>query len=100
MPPIMGAAAFIMAELTAVSYITICFYALIPAVLYFLSVLISVHFEAVKHNLKGSSTININKIKILKELYYFIPLVGIVVLLILRFSPMRAAFGGIILTIL
>lgn len=100
MPPIMGAAAFIMAELTAVSYITICFYALIPAVLFFLSVLISVHFEAVKHNLKGSSTININKIKILKELYYFIPLVGIVVLLILRFSPMRAAFGGIILTIL
>ncbi|MBE2897230.1 TRAP transporter permease [Pasteurellaceae bacterium HPA106] len=53
LPPIMGASAFIMAETTGVSYSTIALAALLPAVLYYLSVIAQVHFRAGKRNLKG-----------------------------------------------
>src|SRR3546814_11349678 len=53
MPPIMGAAAFVMAEFLAVSYLTVIMIALIPALLYFLAVFVAVHFEAKRLGLKG-----------------------------------------------
>jgi len=49
----MGAAAFIMAEVLGISYAKVCFYALVPAVLYYVAVYVQVHLEAVKHNLRG-----------------------------------------------
>ncbi len=53
MPPVMGAAAFVMAEFTGIPYITICLYAMIPALLYYLSLFMSIHFEAGRMGLKG-----------------------------------------------
>lgn len=53
MPPVMGAAAFIMAEILTVSYLKICLSALIPSLLYFIAVYVMVHLEAVKNNLMG-----------------------------------------------
>ena len=53
MPPIMGAAAFVMAEFLGVSYLHVAAAALIPAVLYFLAVFTSVHFEARRTGMKG-----------------------------------------------
>ncbi|MGQ3031946.1 MAG: TRAP transporter permease, partial [Ferrovibrionaceae bacterium] len=53
MPPIMGAAAFVMAEFMGVSYLTVATYALLPAFLYYLAVFLAVHFEAKKQGLKG-----------------------------------------------
>ncbi len=46
MPPIMGAAAFVMAEFLGVSYLTVAGYALLPALLYYVAVFVAVHFEA------------------------------------------------------
>ena len=53
MPPIMGAAAFVMAEFTGVGYLKILYHALLPALLYFLAVWFMVHFEACRTGLKG-----------------------------------------------
>ena len=53
MPPVMGAAAFVMAEFTGIPYITICLYAMIPALLYYFALFMSIHFEAGKMGLKG-----------------------------------------------
>ena len=53
MPPVMGAAAFVMSEFTGIPYITICLYAMIPALLYYLSLFMSIHFEAGRMGLKG-----------------------------------------------
>lgn len=100
MPPVMGAAAFILAELTGVSYGKICIYASIPAILYFLSVFVMVHFDALKYNLKGITGEKIDKSVIIKNLYNFIPLLGIIYVLVIGKTATRAAFIGIILTIL
>ena len=53
MPPIMGAAAFLMAEFLGVSYAEVATRAILPAVLYFLGIFIAVHLEAKKSGLKG-----------------------------------------------
>ncbi|MGB9699209.1 MAG: TRAP transporter permease [Thermodesulfobacteriota bacterium] len=53
MPPVMGAAAFVMAEFTGLPYITVCKHALIPAILYYLSCFMAIHFEALRTNLRG-----------------------------------------------
>ncbi len=53
MPPVMGAAAFVMAEFTGIPYFTICLYAMIPALLYYFSLFMSIHFMAGKMGLKG-----------------------------------------------
>ncbi|MDH4266096.1 MAG: TRAP transporter fused permease subunit, partial [Deltaproteobacteria bacterium] len=53
MPPVMGAAAFVMAEFTDIPYLTVCKHALIPALLYYVSLFMAIHFEAIRTNLKG-----------------------------------------------
>ena len=53
MPPIMGAAAFVMAEFLAVSYLQVTIWAVIPAVLYYVAIFSAVHFEARRHGLEG-----------------------------------------------
>ena len=53
MPPIMGAAAFVMAEFLGVGYLTVAGYAILPALLYYLAVFLAVHFEARKQGLRG-----------------------------------------------
>ncbi len=96
MPPVMGAGAFLMAELTATPYRTIVLISIFPAILYFLSVLTMVHFEAKKHNLRGVDTgVRVGEI-LRKEWYMATPLLIIIVLMIAGFSPSYAAFWSII----
>ncbi len=102
MPPVMGAAAFLMAEFVGVPYFEIVKAAVIPAFLYFMGVWLGVHFEAKRNNLKGIPRDELPKLgTILKERGHLaIPLIVIVYLLVTGYTPMRAALFAIILSIL
>ena len=102
MPPVMGAAAFLMAEFVGVPYIDIVKAAIIPALLYFAGVWLGVHFEAKRSNLKGRPRSELPKIgTLLRERGHLaLPLVVIVYLLVSGYTPMRAALVAIILSIL
>lgn len=102
MPPVMGAAAFLMAEFVGVPYIDIVKAAIIPALLYFAGVWLGVHFEAKRSNLKGISRSELPKIgTLLRERGHLaLPLIVIVYLLVSGYTPMRAALVAIILSIL
>ena len=81
MPPIMGAAAFLMADYIGVPYSNIVIRAILPAVLYFAGIFIAVHLEAKKEGLRGLSTDEIPKaLPLLKQLYLLLPLVLLVYL--------------------
>ena len=92
MPPVMGAAAFVMSEFTGIPYITICLYAMIPALLYYLSLFMSIHFIAGKMGLKGIPKEELPSLK--KVLgargHMFIPLGIIVYMMIAGYTPMYA----------
>ena len=102
MPPIMGAAAFLMAEMVGVPYIDIAKAATIPAVLYFTGIMIGVHLEAKKNGLKGIPRDQLPKIGrvILEKGHLALPLLAIIYLLISGYTPMRAALWAIALTII
>ena len=79
MPPIMGAAAFLMAEYMNITYAEVALKAILPAVLYFLGIFIAVHLEAKKLNLKGIPVDQLPKMGILiKKIYLLLPLVLLV----------------------
>lgn len=101
MPPVMGAAAFLMAEFVGIPYIEIVKAAIIPAVLYFLGVWLGVHFEARRNNLKGIPRDQLPKFgEILRERGHLaIPLLTIVYLLVSGYTPMRAALVAMVLSI-
>ena len=81
MPPIMGAAAFLMADYIGVPYSNIVVRAILPAVLYFAGIFIAVHLEAKKEGLRGLSKEEIPKVlPLLKQLYLLLPLVLLVYL--------------------
>ena len=92
MPPVMGAAAFVMSEFTGIPYITICLYALIPALLYYLSLFASIHFEAGRMGLKGIPREELPSLKkvMLTRGHMFIPLVIIVYMMVAGYTPMYA----------
>ena len=98
MPPIMGAAAFIMAEFLGISYLTIATCAIIPAVCHFFGVGVMVHFEAKKNNMKGIPRDQLPSIpKLIRENgTLVIPLIIIIWLLVTGFTPFLAAFWGIV----
>lgn len=102
MPPVMGAAAFLMAEFVGVPYIDVVKAAAIPALLYFTGVWLGVHFEAKRKKLKGIPRAELpNPLTLLKERGHLaIPLVVIVYLLVAGYTPMRAALVAIFLSIL
>ncbi len=102
MPPILGSAAFIMAQLVGVPYMRIVTASIIPALLYFYTVFIMVDLEAVKYNLKGmpKEELPIFKKIIVSEGYLLLPLIILIyVLSVLGASPIRAAMWGIITAI-
>jgi len=101
MPPIMGAAAFLMAEFTGIPYIEIAKAAVIPAILYFTGIFIAVHYEAKRLGLKGISRSQLPSVwSVLKSRgHLFLPLVGIIYLLTEGSTPMKAAFYGILLAV-
>ena len=81
MPPIMGAAAFLMADYIGVPYSNIVVRAILPAVLYFAGIFIAVHLEAKKEGLRGLSKEELPKaLPLLKQLYLLLPLVLLVYL--------------------
>lgn len=102
MPPIMGAAAFLMAEFTGIPYVEIAMAAVIPACLYFLGILIEVHFEAKRSGLKGMSRDELPRFwTVLKERgHLFIPLFAIIYVLAQGSTPIMAALTGLGLSIL
>jgi len=101
MPPVMGATAFVIAEITGIPYIKVCFAALVPALLYYLSLMLMIHFEAVKLGLKGMPKEKIISWKaLLKDIYLSLPIFVIIYFLVKGFSPMIAAFYGIISSLL
>lgn len=101
MPPVMGAAAFLMAEFVGVPYIEIVEAAVIPAMLYFAGLWLGVHLEAKRTNLKGVPREQLPKAWVIfKERGHLaIPLIVIVYLLVTGYTPMRAALVAIVLSI-
>jgi len=97
LPPIMGAGAFVMAEITGIPYVTICFAAAIGAVMYYFSIGMMVHFEAVKHGLKSMPKEELPTVReIVRDSYLILPIVGLVYLLLIGYSPFMAAFVAIL----
>ncbi|PKL21153.1 MAG: C4-dicarboxylate ABC transporter permease [Spirochaetae bacterium HGW-Spirochaetae-4] len=101
MPPIMGAGAFVMSEITGIAYVHIIKAALLGAIFYYLSILIRVHFVAKKEGLVGMDKDEvISRKQILKDSYQLIPLIVLVILLVVGYSPFIAAVYGILATFL
>lgn len=100
-PPIMGAAGFIMAEFLGVPYTTVMLAAIIPAFLYYATLLFAVHFEAKKLGLKGLSKENIPAaMKVMKEQgHLIIPLIVLLGLLFAGYTPLFAAVYSILAVI-
>jgi len=99
MPPIMGAGGFIMAELTNTPYSHIMLVALFPAIMYFFSIFVMVHYEAKAHKIIGikSETSAMEVFK--REWYYAFPLIVITILMLLGYSAGFSAVVGILTTI-
>lgn len=101
MPPIMGAGAFLMAEFTNTSYLTIIKTALAPAVMYYLTVLVFVHYEAKKFGLRGQPRESLPKIRrVMKEgLHFIVPVLILIYVLVSNYSPMMAGFTAVVSTL-
>jgi TRAP transporter 4TM/12TM fusion protein len=100
-PPIMGAAAFIMAETLGIPYNQLILVAIVPAVLHYFAILYMVHLEARRLKLAGMDPAEIpSLLPVLKASWHlFIPLLVMVVLLLMQYTPFLAAFWGITLSI-
>jgi TRAP transporter 4TM/12TM fusion protein len=101
MPPIMGAAAFLMAEFIGVPYARIVLAAVIPAVLYFTGVGIGVHLEARRTGLKGLPPDRVPQLeKIMRERgQLLIPVLGLIVVMAMGATPVKAALWAIALAL-
>ena len=90
-PPIMGAGAFIMAEITGIPYTEIAIAALIPAALYFLSIYLMVDLEARREGMSGLSRDQLPVFsKMVKQVYLFLPIIILITTLFMGYSVIRA----------
>jgi TRAP transporter 4TM/12TM fusion protein len=98
MPPVMGAAAFIIAEFTNVPYLHVALAALVPAVLYFFSIFMQVHMEARKRNLSTISRDELPQFwhEVKRGGHLFLSIIIIIGLLVLGYTPMLAGFWAIV----
>ena len=101
MPPVMGAAAFVMAQFLGISYWSIVVAAVIPACLYFFSVFAMVHFRAGKEGIEGIPKKDLPKVwEVLKKGWMLLlPVVTLIVFLALGYSAIKAVFWSIMLLI-
>ena len=100
MPPIMGAAAFIMAEITGIPYASIAMSAFLGAVVYYVGVFGVVHLEARKAGLKGLSRDQLPKLReSVKTAYLILPILGMVYFLVSGWSAIMAGFWAVILAL-
>ncbi|MBR8661451.1 TRAP transporter permease [Anoxybacillus sediminis] len=102
LPPVMGAAAFIMAETLGVPYVSIAIAALIPAIMYYFGLLVQVHLRADRDNLQGLSKDELPKVKdVLRERgHLLLPLILLVVLLMMGYTPTLVAVVTIVATVI
>ncbi|WP_102271781.1 TRAP transporter permease [Cytobacillus massiliigabonensis] len=103
MPPVMGAAAFLMVEFIGggITYWEIAKAAAIPALLYFTGVWIMTHFEAKRLGLRGLKDEEMpNRKEVLKKIYLLLPILAVIVLLMSGMSVIRAALWSIVITVL
>ena len=98
MPPVMGAAAFIMAEMMGLQYSIIVLAAIIPSVLYYISVFTMVHFEAVKKDISSMSESEMPDLRETwkKNWHTLLSIVVLVASLAMRYSPVKSALFGIV----
>jgi TRAP transporter 4TM/12TM fusion protein len=101
MPPVMGAAAFIMAQTMGISYLDVALAAVVPALLYYVAVIVQVHFEATRLGLMGLPRDRLPSLKklIFERGHLLLPLAGIIYFLVAGYTPLKAAWYGIVLTI-
>ena len=98
MPPIMGAGAFIMAEFLGIPYISILSAALIPAILFYTAIFVNLHICAKRDKLSGlpkdtlPRTIDVMK----RDGHLLLPIGVIVVVLLMRYTPLMAGFSGVV----
>lgn len=102
MPPIMGAAAFLMAEMVGVQYSEIAMRAIFPALLYFTGIFITVHLEAKRLGLKGIAKEDLPKFVplFIRQGYLLIPLVTLVAMVMMGYTMSRSAVIATLLAIL
>src|SRR5699024_6923789 len=97
LPPIMGAGAFLMAEITGIAYSEIILAATVPAILYFVSVYFMVDFQALKNGMVGIPRKQLpNLKKLMKRFYLFVPVVLLIFMLVSGFSVIFAGTVGIV----
>ncbi len=101
MPPVMGAAAFVMAQFLGVSYWSIVVAAAVPATLYFISIMAMVHFRAGRKRMTRLSAEELPRARsVLREGWHLLlPIVVLVVFLALGYSPTKAVFWSIVLLV-
>jgi len=94
MPPVMGAGAFILATWTNIPYPRVAVAAIVPAVLYYVALLMAIHFQAGRMGLEGGRLPDPEPV--IPRIHLLVPLGFIVLLLAMGRSPMRAAFWGVV----
>jgi len=103
MPPIMGAAAFVMAELLGIHYGRIMIAAIVPAIIYYLGVYVQIHYYSLKAGLRGLPPNQVpNKNQVLRNgWFYFLPIIVLIyVVAVLQWSPISAALISFFITIM
>lgn len=101
MPPIMGSAAFLMAELNEISYHTLLLHAMLPAFLYFLAVFLMVHFDGKKEGISGVELDDMpSQEELLNKSYLLLPIVVLVALIVLRFPVVDAVLFSMFICVL
>ncbi len=98
MPPIMGAAAFVLADVTGISYATVCVSAILPALMYYVCLMKMVDLEAVKYNIRGLDESEIPDLNdsLKRGLKLFVPVaVLLFMMLAIKATPMKAAIYAI-----
>lgn len=98
MPPIMGAVAFLMAEFTQIPYLTIVTVATGPIILYYITLMAFIHFEAKKHNIGQMKDHHIPSARTVcsEGWHFFVAIMVIIVIMAFGYSPGMSALGGII----
>jgi len=103
LPPVMGATAFLMAQITGISYIEICGYALIPALIYYLSLLVLVDLYSAKLGIKGlpKNELPSKKHSLTVGFKYLVPFgILIILLAVFRYSPTKSALWSLVVLLI
>lgn len=102
MPPIMGAGAFIMSEFLGISYLSIAAAAIIPAFIYYTAIFTNVHIRARKENFQGLPKDQLPEARevMRRDGHLLIPVIVIIATLLMKYTPLRAGFIGVVSVIL